>query len=149
MRRRSRMSRRPAVAVTQAAATKAEAAADTLLAWLQFQPRVISPRLEATSRVSEEGEARADPFSVTPGTDAVEPEPRIAMAVRQAPPDLSDAATPVRLHEPVPRERPCCTEAGHDGTWTQWSQPTLLFRRYGHSSGVQTPTSGSGQRQRG
>jgi hypothetical protein len=117
------MSRRPAVAVTQAAATKAEAAADTLLAWLQFQPRVISPRLEATSRVSEEGEARADPFSVTPGTDAVEPEPRIAMAVRQEPPDLSDAATPVRLHEPVPRERQTSLRLDH----TDWLHHRLLI----------------------
>ena len=43
------MSRRPAVAATQAAATKAEAAADALLAWLQTQPRAIGlhPQLVA------------------------------------------------------------------------------------------------------
>ena len=46
----------------------------------------------------------------------------------------------------VIRQRPCCTEAGYDGTWAQCAQPGLLFRRYGHSSGVQTSASGSGQR---
>jgi hypothetical protein len=49
----------------------------------------------------------------------------------------------------LPQVRPCCTEAGHEGPWTQCPQPSLLFKRYGRSSGVQTPASGSGQRQQG
>jgi hypothetical protein len=117
------MSRRPAVAATQAAATKAEEAADALLAWLQAQPRVIGPRPEATSNVSEKGEARAEPFSDTPGTDAVELRPRIAMAVRQEPPDLSDAAMPVQLHEPAPRENQAPLRLDH----TDWLHHRLLI----------------------
>jgi hypothetical protein len=117
------MSRRPTVAATQAAATKAEAAADALLAWLQAQPRAIGPRPEATSRASEKGEARAEAFSDTPGTEAVEPRPRIAMAVRQEPPDLSDAAIPVQPHDPTPRGRHTPLRLDH----TDWLHHRLLI----------------------
>jgi len=117
------MSRRPAVAATQAAASKAEEAADALLAWLQAQPRVIGPRPEATSRAREKGEVRADPFSDMPGMDAVEPRSRIAMAVRQEPPDLSDAATSVQPHDPTPRERQTPLRLDH----TDWLHHRLLI----------------------
>jgi hypothetical protein len=99
------MSRRPAVAATQAAATKAEAAADALLAWLQTQPRAIGLHMETTSRAREKGGAWAEPLADTPGTDAVEPGPRIAAMARQEPPDPSDAATSVRPRDPAQRER--------------------------------------------
>jgi hypothetical protein len=117
------MSRRPTVAATQAAATKAEAAADALLAWLHAQPRAIGPRQEATSRAREKGEARVEPFPDTPGTDAVEPRPRIAAEVRQEPPDLSDAATPVQPHDPTPRENQAPLRLDH----TDWLHHWLLI----------------------
>jgi hypothetical protein len=117
------MSRRPTIAATQAAATKAEAAAAALLAWLQAQPRVIGPRPAATSRASEKGEVRAEPFSDAPSTDAVEPRSRIAMAVRQEPTNLSDAATPVQLHDPAPRERQAPLRSDH----TDWLHHRLLI----------------------
>ena len=50
------MSRRPAVTATQAAATKAEAAADALLAWLQTQPTRTASHREATDPATERGE---------------------------------------------------------------------------------------------
>jgi hypothetical protein len=116
------MSRRPTVAVTQAAAARAEAAADALLEWLQAQPRAIGPRPEATSRASEKGEARAQAFSDPLGSDAVEPEP-IAAAVRQEPPDVSDAAAPVPPHDPTPRERQAPLQLDH----TDWLHHRLLI----------------------
>jgi len=117
------MSRQPAVAATQAAATKAEEAADALLAWLQAQPRVIGPRPEATSRDREKDEARAEAISDTPGADAVETQPHIAMAVQQDPPDLSDAATAVQSHEPAPRENQAPLRLDH----TDWLHHRLLI----------------------
>jgi hypothetical protein len=117
------MSCRPTSAATQAAATKAEEAADALLAWLQAQPRAIGPRPEATSRASENGVVRAESLANTPGTDAVEPEPRIAMAVRQEPSDLSDAATPVQPRDPTPRERQAPLRLDH----TDWLHHRLLI----------------------
>src|SRR5271166_4509044 len=35
----------------------------------------------------------------------------------------------------------CCMDVGHEGARTQLPQPNLLFKRYGHSSGVRAPTS--------
>jgi hypothetical protein len=117
------MSRHPAVAATQAAATKAEEATDALLAWLHAQPRAIGPRQEATSRAREDGEVRAEPFSDTPGTEAVEPRPRIAAAVRQEPPDLSGAATPEQPHDPARREHDTPLRLDH----TDWLHHRLLI----------------------
>jgi hypothetical protein len=39
--------------------------------------------------------------------------------------------------------RLCCMDAEYEGARTQFLQPNLLFRRYGHNSGVRAPTSGS------
>jgi hypothetical protein len=69
------MSRRPAVAATQAAATRAEAAADALLAWLQAQPRGIGSHTETTSRAREKGEAPAESLADAKSMDAVDPGP--------------------------------------------------------------------------
>ena len=42
----------------------------------------------------------------------------------------------------------CCTEAGLESARAQFPQRHLLFKQYEHSSGVQTPASGSGLKQR-
>jgi ATP-dependent Lhr-like helicase len=46
------------------------------------------------------------------------------------------------------RKRLCCTDVEQGGPRTQYPHPKLLFKRHGHSSGVRTPTSGSGQPRR-
>jgi hypothetical protein len=66
---------------------------------------------------------------------------------------VDDAGWTDTMHETncIEQERlgPSCSEAGYDGMWTQCARPSLLFKRYGHGSGVQTPASGSGQRRQG
>jgi transposase InsO family protein len=37
----------------------------------------------------------------------------------------------------------CCMDMRRDGAGTQFPQPNMLFKRYGHSSGVRAPASGS------
>jgi hypothetical protein len=38
----------------------------------------------------------------------------------------------------------CCMKVGHRGVWAQYPpQPSLLFKRYGHSSGIRAPAFGS------
>jgi hypothetical protein len=44
--------------------------------------------------------------------------------------------------KPLPR-RLCCIEVGSESARAQYPQPGLLFKRYGHSSGVRTPAFGS------
>jgi hypothetical protein len=117
------MSRRPTVAATQAAAIKAEEAADALLAWLQTQPRPIGSDPETISRAREKGEAQVESLANTPGTDVVEPGPRIAAAVRQEPPDPSDAATSIQPSGPVQRERQTPLRLDH----TDWLHHRLLI----------------------
>jgi hypothetical protein len=117
------MSRRPAVAATQAAATKAEVAADALLAWLQAQPRGIGSHTETTSRAKEKGEARAESLANTPGTDAVEPGHGIAATARQEPSDPSGTATPVRPPDPTRRERQAPLRLDH----SDWLHHRLLI----------------------
>jgi hypothetical protein len=40
-------------------------------------------------------------------------------------------------------DRLCCMDMRRDGAGTQFPQPNMLFKRYGHSSGVRAPASGS------
>jgi hypothetical protein len=47
----------------------------------------------------------------------------------------------------LPRRCLCCTEVSPKSARAQYPQAHLLFKRYGHSSGVRTPASGSRQRQ--
>ena len=47
-----------------------------------------------------------------------------------------------------PLVRPCCMNVERVGERRQYSQPHLLFKRYGHNSDVQTRASGSERRQR-
>jgi hypothetical protein len=39
-------------------------------------------------------------------------------------------------------------KAGREGRWTQYPQPSLLFKRHGYNSDVQTRACGSGPQQR-
>jgi hypothetical protein len=88
------MSRRPAVTATQAAATKAEAAADALLVWLQTQPtRTVSHR-EAADQTTERGEALAGRPATALRAEVVEPDPLVAAATQPQQPDLAGAAPP-------------------------------------------------------
>jgi hypothetical protein len=104
-----RMSRRPAATATQAAATKAEAAADALLAWLQTQPTRAASHREPTDPATE----RREPIAGRPATGLlVEPDP--LFQPRQ--PDLSGAEASTPSQDPIRRERGSALRPGH----TDW-----------------------------
>jgi hypothetical protein len=69
------MNRRPAATATQAAATKAEAAADALLAWLQTQPPRTTLNKKANEPAAERGEASGERPAIDLRTDVGEPKP--------------------------------------------------------------------------
>ena len=96
------MSRRPAVTAAQAAATKAEAAADVLLAWLQTQPTRTASHREATDCTGKGDEPSAEPSLSALRADVVEPDPWVLAAAQPDQPDLAGAAT-IRI---VPRPNP-------------------------------------------
>jgi hypothetical protein len=117
------MSRRPAVTAAQAAATKAEAAADALLAWLQTQPTRTASHREATDAATERGE----PLTGRPVTDlradVVEPDPLVAAAAQTEQPDLGSAVTAAPSHDPIRSERGSALRLDH----TDWLHHRLLI----------------------
>ena len=117
------MTRRPAVAATQVAATKAEEAADALLAWLQAQPREIGSHPEAIVCARERGEPLADPLAAALCADMVEPGPRIAAAVPQEQPDRGGASTSAPPHDPVRRQQSTPLRLDH----SDWLHHRLLI----------------------
>jgi hypothetical protein len=117
------MSRRPAVTATQAAATKAEAAADALLAWLQTQPTRTASHRAATGPATERGEPWAGRPAIDPRANVVEPDPLVAAAAQPQQPDLAGAATSVPSHDPIRRERGSALRLDH----TDWLHHRLLI----------------------
>ena len=109
------MSRRPAVAATQAAATKAEEAA-ALVAWLRAQPRRSDPNAEASDRPRKEGKPLAGPLAVTPGTDLIEPDPLLMTAVGLEPPDPAAASPSIAPPDPT-RQPPCAAMRLDHSDW--------------------------------
>ena len=105
------MSRPPAVTASQAAALKAEAAADALLAWLQTQPTRTASHREATDPATDLH------------ADVVEPDPLVATAAQPEQPDLAGAATVAPSHEPIRRERGSAQRLDH----TDWLHHRLLI----------------------
>jgi hypothetical protein len=100
------MSRRAAVTATQAAATKAEAAADALLVWLQTQPTRSASQREATDPATERGEPLAGRPATDLCADVVEPDPLVAAAAQPEQPDLAGVATAAGPSpNPIRRER--------------------------------------------
>jgi hypothetical protein len=115
------MSRRPGVTATQAAATKTEAAADALLAWLQTQPTRTASHREATDPATE-------PLAGRPATDlhadVVEPDPLVAAATQPEEPDLAGVATAARPSpNPIGREPGSALRLNH----TDWLHHGLLI----------------------
>ena len=117
------MSRRPAVTATQAAATKAEAAADALLVWLQTQPTRTASHREATDPATERGEPLAGRPATALRADVVEPDPLVAAAAQPEQPDLAGAATAAPSHDPIRRERGSALRLDH----TDWLHHRLLI----------------------
>ena len=117
------MSRRPAVTATQAAATKAEAAADALLVWLQTQPTRTASHREATDPATERGEPLAGRPATDLRADVVEPDPLVAAAAQPEQPDLAGAATAAPSHDPIRRERGSALRLDH----TDWLHHRLLI----------------------
>jgi hypothetical protein len=117
------MSRRPAVTTAQAAATKAEAVADGLRAWLQTQPTRTASHREATDAATEKGE----PLTGRPVTalraDVVEPDPLVAAATQTAQPDLGSAAAAAPSQDPIRSERGSALRLDH----TDWLHHRLLI----------------------
>jgi hypothetical protein len=68
--------------------------------------------------------------------------PRACSSRALSDPRIAGACMPITLF----LEGLCCTEVRHERVQTQYPLPYLIFKRYGHSSGVRTPASGSGQR---
>ena len=106
------MSRRPAVTATQAAATKAEAAADALLVWLQTQPTRTASHREATDPATERGEPLAGRPATDLRADVVEPDPLVAAATQPEQPDLAGAATAAPVSRPNPARAGLSAAAG-------------------------------------
>jgi hypothetical protein len=117
------MSRRPAVTATQAAATKAEAAADALLVWLQTQPTRTASHREATDPATERGKPLAGRPATDLRADVVEPDPLVAAAAQPEQPDLADAAASAPSHDPIRRERGSALRLDH----TDWLHHRLLI----------------------
>jgi hypothetical protein len=120
------MSRRPAVTATQAAATKAEAAADALLAWMQTQPMRTASHREATDAATERGEPLT-PLTGRPVTalraDVVGPDPLVAAATQTEQPDLGSAAAAAPSQDPIRSERGSALRLDH----TDWLHHRLLI----------------------
>jgi len=112
------MSRRPAVAVTQAAA-KAEEAADALLVWLQAQPRWTCSHRQAIDCAIERGAPVAEPSAVGRCGDVMEP----AAAARPEPSDRASAASRTPFRDPARRERRTALRLDH----TDWLHHRLLI----------------------
>jgi hypothetical protein len=97
---------RTAVAATQAAAAKAEEAADALLAWLQAQPKGIDSQPGATGRAGEESapvakpsvaalhEGVAEPHTHVPGTSSSEDTARDSGVSLTLPPEPAGRGRP-------------------------------------------------------
>ncbi len=117
------MSRRPAVTATQAAATKAEAAADALLAWLQTQPTRTASHRAATDPATERGEPLAGRPATALRADVAEPDPLVGAAAQPEQPDLADAATVALSHDPIQRRRGSALRLDH----TDWLHHRLLI----------------------
>jgi hypothetical protein len=117
------MSRRPAVTAVQAAATKAEAAADALLAWLQTQPTRTASHREATDPAIERGERLTGRPAPALCADGVEPDPFVTAATQTEQPDLGSAATAAPSHDPIRRERGSALRLDH----TDWLHHRLLI----------------------
>jgi hypothetical protein len=75
----------------------------------------------------------------------------LARGLRQAWLDTIGLMTSSSRRQPgcEARFRLCCMDVGYESARTKFPQPNLLFKRYGHNSGVRAPTSGSGQPRRG
>jgi hypothetical protein len=117
------MSRRPAVTASQAAALKAEAAADALLAWLQTQPTRTASHREAIDPATERAEPLAGCLAPALRADVVEPDPLVAAAACQEQPDLAGAATAAPSHDSIQRERGSALQMDH----TDWLYNRLLI----------------------
>jgi hypothetical protein len=117
------MSRRPAATATQAAATKAEAAADALLVWLQTQPTRTASHREAIDPATERGEPLAGCLAAALRADVVEPDPLVAAAAHPEQPDLASAATAAPSPDPIRRERGSALRLDH----TDWLHHRLLI----------------------
>ena len=117
------MSRRPAVRPTQAAATKAEAAADALLVWLQTQPTRTASHGAATDPATDRGEPLAGGPATTLCADGIEPEPLVAAAAQPEQPDLAGAAASGPSYGPIRRERGSARRLDH----TDWLHHRLLI----------------------
>jgi hypothetical protein len=117
------MSRRPAVTAAQAAATKAEAAADALLAWLQTQPTRTASHREAIDPATERGEPLAGSLATDLHADVVEPDPLVAAAAHPEQPDLACAATAAPSHDSIRRVRGSTLQMDH----TDWLYNRLLI----------------------
>ena len=110
-----RMSRRPAVTATQAAATKAEAAADALLAWLQTQPTRTASHREATDPATERGE----PLAGRPAPPCARTWSNPIHSSRQRP----SQSSPILLVRPPPHR--LTTQSGVSGAQRcGWTTPT-------------------------
>jgi hypothetical protein len=111
---------RTAVAATQAAASRAEAAADALLAWLQAQPSIGSQR--AATGQAEDGSA-AEPLAAVRREDVVEADPLVPAASYSAHPGLAGEALLTPRHDPARRERPKALRLPH----TDWLHHRVLI----------------------
>ncbi len=117
------MSRQPAATATQAAATKAEAAADALLAWLQTKPTRTASHREAIDPATERGEPLAGCLAPALPAEVVEPDPLVAAAAHPEQPDLVGAATAAPSHDSIQRERGSALQMDH----TDWLYNRLLI----------------------
>ncbi len=116
------MTRRATVAATQAAAIRAEAAADVQLAWLQAQPRRGGSHAQVTVRARERGKPPAEPLAAGVHADRVELDPLVVAAAHTAETNLIDAAMSASSHDWAVRER--CTALRLDHT--DWLHHRLL-----------------------
>ena len=118
------MTRRRAVTATQAAATRAEAAADALLVWLKAQPTRTASHRAATDLATERGEPWAGRPAPDLRVDGVEPDPFIAAATQPEQLDLAGAATAAApSYDPIRRERGSALRLDH----TDWLHHRLLI----------------------
>ena len=117
------MSRRPAVTASQAAALKAEAAADALLAWLQTQPTRTASHREAIDPATERGEPLAGRPAPALRADVAEPDPLVGAAAQPEQPDLASAATAALSPDPIQRKRGLALRLNH----TDWLHHRLLI----------------------
>ncbi len=111
------------VAATQAAAAKAEEAADALLAWLRAQPRGIGSQREATGSAGQEGALSAESSAAALSEDAVEPDPAFATVSLPEHPDLATAVLSAPSDDPTRRRRPTALRLSH----TDWLHHRLLI----------------------